>query len=454
MVDGLLSRGIDLNLQNRSGKTALHLAAISNQKMIIYGLLRRSNLDPNLQDNKGRTALHYALRFPDLFSLMAKNDRIELYLAEFQGQQRTPLHDLILSLPEATLLELFKQINFTNLRSEKINSTLDNQKRSLLHYSVARKFFKLSSALLGIGIDVHIHDYKGRTAMHYAACFDDSVDFFLAIFKHVESRDLFFKLMTEKSFPKAAFSVGVSPWDIIVHRKDKELMDKISSLNLCDDEGTTLVHLALRAGDFSLALMLKGDGNYCSSTIKQNRPCLTPLMISTCFISTIDQFSQLVDSESDIYHVDSHQHNILHFAAIFGNITLVDHLISQLKMSPLVRDAMGRTPLYFAAAFGHVETVLFLISKRNFGSAADHITHKTLDSPLLVCLLSSFYSAGSIQRSLRLNLFVCMRARAHSFSLSLSNLSKDCDQSSQSAKWKQSKACRYSLSSVWVDACK
>lgn len=58
----LLSFGAEVNLQNNSGNTALHIAAARNNTNALKTLLNRSDVNLNKQDNLGNTALHYALK--------------------------------------------------------------------------------------------------------------------------------------------------------------------------------------------------------------------------------------------------------------------------------------------------------------------------------------------------------------------------------------------------------
>ena len=60
----LLKEGIDPNLQNRFGKTALHLATLKGWGSLMEDLLN-SAADIEVVDNSGRTALHFATRRGD-----------------------------------------------------------------------------------------------------------------------------------------------------------------------------------------------------------------------------------------------------------------------------------------------------------------------------------------------------------------------------------------------------
>jgi hypothetical protein len=67
-VEGLLDQGVDSNVQNRSGQSALHIAVRNDDFPMVRLLLGKGSADIALQDNKGQSALHIAvqraLRFP------------------------------------------------------------------------------------------------------------------------------------------------------------------------------------------------------------------------------------------------------------------------------------------------------------------------------------------------------------------------------------------------------
>lgn len=51
IVECLIAAGVDLNLQNKAGVTALHIASRDDRGDIVQLILSNENIDPNLQDN-------------------------------------------------------------------------------------------------------------------------------------------------------------------------------------------------------------------------------------------------------------------------------------------------------------------------------------------------------------------------------------------------------------------
>jgi hypothetical protein len=60
-VSRLLSQGVDSNVQNRKGRTALHIAVQNDQISLVRLLLGKGSAAIALQDNKGFNALHFAV---------------------------------------------------------------------------------------------------------------------------------------------------------------------------------------------------------------------------------------------------------------------------------------------------------------------------------------------------------------------------------------------------------
>lgn len=58
-VKELINSGIDLDMRNGEGKTALHIASLYNRKKIAE-LLIRAGVDVNAKDNVGSTSLYLA----------------------------------------------------------------------------------------------------------------------------------------------------------------------------------------------------------------------------------------------------------------------------------------------------------------------------------------------------------------------------------------------------------
>lgn len=67
VVNALLKGGADANIQDKLGKTSLHVVATSSENSLKLGkLLLENGADPNLKDVFGHSPLYYALEYKNL----------------------------------------------------------------------------------------------------------------------------------------------------------------------------------------------------------------------------------------------------------------------------------------------------------------------------------------------------------------------------------------------------
>ncbi|KAI9077711.1 hypothetical protein K1719_040317 [Acacia pycnantha] len=94
-MDQLLESGVDIDLKNKEGLTALHIAIIGKKEAVISHLLRKGAC-PHVRDKDGATPLHYAVQVgaKKTVKLLIKYE-IDINVADNEGW--TPLHVAIQS---------------------------------------------------------------------------------------------------------------------------------------------------------------------------------------------------------------------------------------------------------------------------------------------------------------------------------------------------------------------
>ncbi|XP_066532069.1 nuclear factor of kappa light polypeptide gene enhancer in B-cells inhibitor, alpha b [Hoplias malabaricus] len=159
-----------LDKQNYQRQTALHLAVVTEQPLVVERLLK-AGCDPTLVDNNGNTALHIACRSGSLacFSLLTQNcpeqlPRI-LQTPNYSGQKCLHLVSVqgYLCLVES-LISLGADIN----AQEQCNG------RTALHLAVDLQNLDLVKLLVSRGADVNSVTYGGHSAYHLTHGREDS----------------------------------------------------------------------------------------------------------------------------------------------------------------------------------------------------------------------------------------------------------------------------------------
>ncbi|XP_028790515.1 ankyrin repeat domain-containing protein EMB506, chloroplastic [Neltuma alba] len=94
-MDQLLENGVGIDLKNKEGLTALHIAIIGKKEAVISHLLRKG-ASPHVKDKDGATPLHYAVQVgaKQTVKLLIKY-KVDVNVADNEGW--TPLHVAIQS---------------------------------------------------------------------------------------------------------------------------------------------------------------------------------------------------------------------------------------------------------------------------------------------------------------------------------------------------------------------
>jgi len=159
-IAALLDAGTDMNIQDREGKTALHVAIERKNQTMINQILSR-NGSTTLQDAEGNTALHRAL-----LGGYAQYSAFLVHPIAVDSQNKeglTPVHLLISRGTEPEVLGVFK--------TNKVNLTVrDAMGNGYLHTATAAGKTQVVSYLISQGVPVNTADtVEGKTPLHIAA---------------------------------------------------------------------------------------------------------------------------------------------------------------------------------------------------------------------------------------------------------------------------------------------
>lgn len=163
-IQKMKSRGVDI--YNKLRQTPLHLAVITHQLYIVRKLIE-GGADINLMDRHGQTALHLACQEDDLNCVYAIRDasqtsRVKLRLDLKNSQGLTVLHVAILRGSKkliGTILDMGADINQQD----------SNSGRTSLHHAVEAGKYPVVEYLITRGADVNKVTFAGNTPLHTAS---------------------------------------------------------------------------------------------------------------------------------------------------------------------------------------------------------------------------------------------------------------------------------------------
>ena len=177
LVTLLIHAGANIDSKNSLGDTPLHLAALKGDSVLFDNLLLQG-ADITVQNKQGDTPLHLIVRNHDakiqeiMMQYIKKNTPV-LNLKNSLG--RTALHESIVksnsSKTIATLIEYGTNLNLG-----------DKEGKTALHYIVSKHvayynefiFGSYFEAMKKFGADFHAKDHSGSTALHEAVKYNNN----------------------------------------------------------------------------------------------------------------------------------------------------------------------------------------------------------------------------------------------------------------------------------------
>ena len=347
VVELLLDAGAKIDYQDRSGNTALQLAAFCSQFKTVFLLLaRRANIE--LKDINGNTALSDAARNGSLQVLKlllsaradkeTKNRRKDTPLllaakADRHENMRLLLEsgaEMFYDDPEFDSFLQFSVANFSSTIIEcliKYTTDLDlasQLRRSLLHTAVYYRKVETVGLLLGKKADINQISPKRGTALQVAV--DDSnlemVRFLLDQEARVNEGEI--------PFPTALHTVVHHATRRPERREDVDIVHLLiehgGDISKVDIQGRLSIHLAATGASISLITELTGHQEYLNCRDHQGR---TPL----------------------------------HFAAAGCNYHVLRHLLKQAGVDCNAQDEDGWTPLHWACREAPSNVIRLLLRK-------------------------------------------------------------------------------------------
>ena len=356
-------------------RSVLHYAAVSGDIHLIE-MLAGQGLDINIGDNEGWTPLHAAATCGQLKSvctLLGLGGRESM--TKIAGTSGTPLHQAVAG-------------GHKNIVSLLLNEgcpidVVDSGGTSVLHCAAQCGQIHMIEMLADQGLDVNMGDDEGCTPLHCAAACGQ-----------LESVSTLLRLGERKSMTKVAGYAG-TPLHQAVGKGHKDIVSLLLKegcpINVVNSEGSSVLHFAAQHGQIHMIEMLAEQGldvnkddyegqtplHYAAAcgqlesvrTLLRlgGRESMTKVAgtIGTPLYQAVagghkDIVSLLLNEGCPINVVDSKGRRVLHIAAQYSQIHMIEMLAGQ-GLDVNIGDDDGVTPLHVAAANGQLESVCTLL---------------------------------------------------------------------------------------------
>ncbi|CAB0040589.1 unnamed protein product [Trichogramma brassicae] len=402
-----IQQAVQIDIQDKFGRTPLHLALENGLRKLTELLLRRG-ADPNLVDEQVFTALHHiALRdidddLAEMFFQICddiqqtvkldfrdKDGQIPLHLALMNGHSKltelllrrgadpkladeqgfTALHHIALREIDDDLAGMFFQI-CDDIQQTVILDFRDEDGQTPLHLALVKDHSKLTELLLRRGADPNLADEEGFAALHRIALReidDDLAEMFFQICDDIQ------QTVQVNTLGK----LGRTPLHLAVrngHRKLTELLlRRGADPNLVDEHGfTALHHIAYRKIDDDLAGVFFKICDDIQQTVKlEVRDMWGLIPLNSALSKGKKNLSELLMRKGvDLNSTSNEGSTPLHFICMYCKeasfLAKILFELSDERNHPLqvdARDVLHQTPLHHSVNRGLKEVTELLLRR-------------------------------------------------------------------------------------------
>ena len=427
LVQSILDRGTDINLNTIGGQNCLHIAALHGHLNLCKALINGHNFDVHLADNDGCTVIHHSVSSGscELVTYFADMGT-DIYCKNNLGENC--LHIASKNSHLNLCKKLLDQYNFDVL-------TTDKKGQTALHHSAISGSYELFIYFVAMGTDIECKNNLGWNSLHLAARYGHFDLCKILVNKHKfnvqltdkdgwkplhhSARSGSYELLTYfvhmGSDIESKNNLGWNCLHIAAQNGHLELSKKLIDrhkldLHLADKDGWTALHHSAISGSYELFIYFVAMGTdiECKNNLGWNSLHLAARYghFDLCKIlvnkhkfnvqltdkdgwkplhhsarsGSYELLTYFVHMGSDIESKNNLGWNCLHIAAQNGHLELSKKLIDRHKLDLHLADKDGWTALHHSAKNGSYELVTFFVGKRidikcknNFGENSLHI---------------------------------------------------------------------------------
>jgi len=328
-----LDKGMDIEVRDGDGYTALHRAASANKPSIVTLLLEKG-ANVMARNNFGQTPLHYP-----------PSKEVAELLITHGADVNARGWDEDVPLQRARGEDL---IEFLVAQGAHVNAR-DSAGKTPLDWRIWYRDTDAIMSLLALGADVNTWDRDGRTPLHGAA-----------------ERDLHQvipELLEKGAHIKARDYQGRTPLHEAARGNAKEaatlLIDSGAQMNAKDHAGHTPLDVAVAQKRQEVVQILEAKGGKPSDTVV---PTGQGGNIFYWMAASAEQVKGLLDKGEKVDVRDRDGKTLLHKAAEQGNGPVIELLLTQ-GLDLNAKDARGCSPLHVAVLAGKTEAAELLLDE-------------------------------------------------------------------------------------------
>lgn len=342
------SKDIDINVLDQNKMSPLHLATNFGSGTIVQALVRKgANLD--LQNSKGQTPFHIAIDHSNskiVNYLIKKGSKTDII--DFQGS--SPLH-IASWTGDKEIFDLLLDNN------KKFINDQDAEGMTCLSLASEQGHTYIVSKLLQMN-GTFQPDHLGETPIHKASLSSHAKTLETLLEHKQENNKWGVDFEDAKKNTALSFASQVGSLDCI-----KLLVKHGASINHADKDGLNALHKASLNGHDDVVLYLLENSDLLNKGDNKN---ITPLHKAS-LNGKIETIKILCNGGADVNATDYHGRVPLHCAVLSGSNESIKAILPYLKFpeSLLERDNDGFNSLHLAISSGLLNTVKFLLELEN-----------------------------------------------------------------------------------------